>query len=105
MAENLKWDISRISDLLAKLRDNTAELKSSRDLLVNINSVVEKAWKGKAGSEFDRRMDIDAENLDKLIKGAEELCDDLTKALSEGYENTENDIKNEIDRLARAVSK
>ncbi|MCM1577918.1 MAG: hypothetical protein NC078_03865 [Ruminococcus sp.] len=96
MAVTTKWDTAMLADLVRKLDADRQVLAEKKDFLININSEVETAWQGYAGRAFDRRMDIDAENIEKVIKGVESLIDDLTKVVSQCYEPCEEAVKGEI---------
>lgn len=103
MANYIKWDISRLTSLVRTLNNEKESIESNRDFLMNINSEVEKAWQGYAGRAFDERMDVDAENLQVVINGIEALVNDLNRVISDCYEDCEENIKNEIDRLRSKV--
>lgn len=103
MAADLKWDVSRLSQLSKNLTNQKEVIERNKDFLITINSSVEKAWQGYAGRAFDQRMDIDAENLEKVIQGIDKLISDLNNVISSCYEACENDIQNEINSLRSKI--
>lgn len=103
MAKNLKWDTSELTTLTRKLSQEKDTIERNKEFLVSINSEVEKAWQGYAGRAFDQRMDIDAENLEKVISGIENLINDLKNVTSNCYEACEIDVQAEISSLRANV--
>lgn len=103
MAVNVKWDISYMTQLSRKLTQEKEIIESNKDFLKSINSEVEKAWQGYAGRAFDQRMDIDVENLEKVISGIDSLINDLNNVINNCYESCENDIQSEINSLRSKV--
>ena len=103
MAENVKWDTSKISSLIRNLNNEKETIERNKSFLMSINSEVEKAWQGYAGRAFDDRMDIDVENLQAVIKGMEELTADLNRIINDCYEPCEENIRNKINNLRSRV--
>lgn len=103
MAVNIKWDISYMTQLARKLSSEKEIIEKNKEFLKSINSEVEKAWQGYAGRAFDQRMDIDVENLEKVIKGIDSLINDLNNVIKNCYEACENDIQSEINSLRSKI--
>ncbi len=103
MAVNIKWDTSSMTLLAKELSEENEIIKINKSFLESINSVVEKAWQGYAGRTFDQRMDIDAENLQKVITGIEGLIDDLNSVINDCYEPCENEITAELNNLRSKI--
>lgn len=103
MAVNIKWDISYMTQLARKLSSEKEIIEKNKEFLKSINSKVEKAWQGYAGRTFDQRMDIDVENLEKVIKGIDSLINDLNNVIKNCYEACENDIQSEINNLRSKI--
>lgn len=103
MAVDLKWNISELSQLSRNLTGEKETIETNKDFLISINNIVENAWQGYAGRAFDQRMDIDAENLEKVISGMENLINDLNNVINNCYEACENDIQTEINSLRSKI--
>lgn len=103
MAANIKWDISNMTQIMRRLSDEKDIIERNKDFLIAINSEVEKAWQGYAGRTFDQRMDIDAENLEKVLNCINSLINDLNNVINSCYEACENDIQAEINSLRSRI--
>lgn len=103
MAKDLKWDISRMTQLARMLAQARDVIEKNKDFLVSINTEVEHAWQGYTGRAFGQHMEIDVENLEKVITGINDFISDLEKVTSSCYEACETDIQAEIDRLKAKI--
>lgn len=98
-----KWDIARLSALSNEILREKEMLAQNKDLLLNINNIVENAFQGYAGRSFDRRMEVDAENIERVVKGIEELSNDLNKVITECYSECEESVRSQIQQLRSKI--
>lgn len=103
MADAVKWNTEELRELSQTLKNNNIILEEKREFLQNLNGRIEAAWQGYAGKTFDERMDIDIQNTEILIKGINELINDLNSVIENCYEECENDVRREISLLKNKV--
>ncbi len=100
---NTKWDTSELTNLIRRLDNNRQTLERNKDFLMNINKEVENAWQGYAGKSFDKRMEIDAKNIENVISGIETLIEDLKNVVNQCYEHCEEAVKTEIASMRNKI--
>ena len=103
MAAEVKWNTESLGQLSRDLSNQNEILKEKKEFLININKIVEQAWQGIAGRVFDSRMDIDAENLSKVITELDDLTRALDSVRNDCYDACEESIRSEITSLKSKI--
>lgn len=102
-AELIKWDTENFEGNAKMLRQETENLSAQRGFLKDINSIVEDAWQGVAGASFDKLMDVDIENFDRIISSLEALIEDLEKITKNCYHECEDQIAKKVRDLSSRI--